>query len=146
MGKVADNGLPDLTQASAYRHWITDRIRYCDTDMAGHVNNVAFAAYAETGRLDLMHGVIRPQMPEGLRFIAASITVNYIRETHYPGELRIGTGVARIGRTSITVGQGIFKDDLCVATALGTVVLLDGATPTPLNDHLRRICTETLLR
>jgi len=139
------NGLPDLTRAAAYRHWITDRIRYCDTDMAGHVNNVAFAAYAETGRLDLMHGVIRPRMPAGLRFIAASITVNYIRETHYPGELRIGTGVARIGRTSITVGQGIFKDDLCVATALGTVVLLEGSTPTPLNDHLRGICTEMLL-
>lgn len=137
--------LPDLTRAESYRRWITDRIRYCDTDQAGHVNNVAFAAYAETGRLDLMHGVIRPQMPAGLRFIAASITVNYLRETHYPGEVRIGTGVARIGRTSMTVGQGIFKDDLCVATALGTVVLLDGSTPLPLPDRLRELATGYLL-
>lgn len=139
------DSLPDLTRAANYRRWITDRIRYCDTDQAGHVNNVAYAAYAETGRLDLMHGVIRPQMPEGLRFIAASITVNYLRESHYPGEVRIGTGVARIGRTSITVGQGIFKDDLCVATALGTVVLLDGSTPIPLTEPLRAMAESLLL-
>jgi acyl-CoA thioester hydrolase len=135
----ATDTLPDLTRAESYPRWITDRIRYCDTDQAGHVNNVAYAAYAETGRLDLMHGVIRKRMPEGLRFIAASITVNYVRETHYPGEVRIGTGVARIGRTSITVGQGIFKDELCVATALGTVVLLDGSTPIPLTEELRAL-------
>lgn len=129
--------LPDLTNASAYRLWITDRIRFCDTDQAGHVNNVAYAAYAETGRLNFMDTHVRPLVQDGNRFIAASVTVNFLRESHYPGEVRIGTGVARIGRTSLIVGQGIFKDDLCVASALGTVVHLDGSNPIPLTDAMR---------
>lgn len=127
----------NIADASAYSIWITDRIRFCDTDQAGHVNNVAYAAYAETGRLNFMDEHIRPLVASGHRFIAASVTVNFLRETHYPGEVRIGTGVARIGRTSLTVGQGIFKDDTCVASALGVVVHLNGATPIPLSEEMR---------
>lgn len=130
---------PDLTDAAGFVHWITDRIRFSDTDQAGHVNNVAFAAYAETGRLDLMHRHFKPHCGDGERFIAASVTVNFLNETHYPGEVRIGSRIVRIGQTSLTVGQGIFKDDLCVATALGTVVFLDGSRPKPLGQTLRRI-------
>lgn len=137
--------LPDLTRAGAYRHWITDRIRFSDTDQAGHVNNVAYAAYAETGRLDMMHQVLWPPRQDGRRFIAASITVNFLRETHYPGEVRVGTGIARIGRTSLTVGQGIFKDDLCVASALGTVVHLNGSAPEPLSDEMKAVLQPWLI-
>ncbi|WP_417513187.1 acyl-CoA thioesterase [Minwuia sp.] len=133
--------LPDLTRAEAYTLWITDRVRFSDTDQAGHINNVAYAAYAETGRLDLMDRFIRPLAGEGERFIAASVTVNYLRESHYPGEVQIGTGIARIGRTSLTVGQGIFKDDLCVATALGTIVFLTGSAPTELTEAMRDALT-----
>jgi acyl-CoA thioester hydrolase len=135
----------DLTEMSAYALWITDRIRFCDTDQAGHVNNVAYAAYAETGRLDFMDRHVRPLGVQGRRFIAASVTVNFLKETHYPGEVRIGTGIARVGRTSLTVGQGIFKDDLCVATALGSVVYLDGSTPIPLTDEMRVVLNGLLI-
>ncbi|WP_416899275.1 MAG: acyl-CoA thioesterase [Minwuia sp.] len=136
---------PELTRADAYRYWITDRIRFSDTDQAGHVNNVAFAAYAETGRLNFMDLEIRPLLEAGNRFIAASVTVNFLRESHYPGEVRIGTGVARVGRTSLTVGQGIFKDDVCVASATGTVVHLTGNTAIPLTDAMRRRAEELLI-
>jgi hypothetical protein len=34
------------------------------------------------------------------------------------------------------VGQGIFKDGVCVATATGTVVFLDANGPIPLNDTI----------
>lgn len=129
--------LPDLTDRSGYPHWTTDRIRFSDTDMAMHVNNVAFAAYAETGRLALMRGHIAPLCRPGERFIAASVTVNFLRETQYPGEVEIGTRVIRIGRTSITVGQGIFKDNVCVASATGAVVHLNADGPTPLTDIIR---------
>lgn len=128
---------PDLTNAAGYPLWITDRIRFSDTDQAGHVNNVAYAAYAETGRLNFMDAHVRSLVQPSHRFIAASVTVNFLRETHYPGEVRIGTGVARVGRTSLTVGQGIFKDDVCVATALGAVVHLDGSMPIPLTEDMR---------
>lgn len=126
----------DLSDRAGFAMWINDRIRFSDTDAAGHVNNVAFAAYAETGRLDLMVQHFRPLCGPGERFIAASITVNYLRETHHPGEVMVGTRIIRIGRTSLTVGQGIFKDDLCMATATGTVVFLTGSKPTPLTEAM----------
>lgn len=109
------------------------------------MNNVAYAAYAETGRLDMMHHVLWPLREDGKRFIAASITVNFLRESHYPGEVRIGTGIARIGRTSVTVGQGIFKDDICVASALGTVVHLNGSAPEPLTAEMKALLEPWLI-
>ena len=129
----------DLTDRAGFALWINDRIRFSDTDAAGHVNNVAFAAYAETGRLDLMVRHFRPMCGPGERFIAASITVNYLRETHHPGEVMIGTRIIRIGRTSLTVGQGIFKDDVCVASATGTVVFLHSSIPKPLTEQMREM-------
>jgi acyl-CoA thioester hydrolase len=55
----------------------------------------------------------------------------YIREIHYPGRVRIGTCVARIGRSSITVEQALFQGDVCFATSRGVMVMLDHATRRP---------------
>jgi acyl-CoA thioester hydrolase len=42
---------PDLTTRGAYPHWRTDVIRFADLDPLGHVNNVAYLTYIESGRV-----------------------------------------------------------------------------------------------
>jgi acyl-CoA thioester hydrolase len=45
-----DSAGPDVTRRETYRVWGVETVRFSDTDAHGHVNNVSFAAYLETGR------------------------------------------------------------------------------------------------
>ena len=61
------------------------------------------------------------------------MTVSFLAESHWPGQVELGTGVMKIGTSSITVGSGAFKDGTCIAAAEMTVVRLKGKTPHPID-------------
>jgi acyl-CoA thioester hydrolase len=65
------------------------------------------------------------------------MTVSFLAESHWPGKVDLGTGVLRIGTSSITVASAAFKDDACIAAAEMTVVRLKGKTPHPLDEGFR---------
>ena len=71
-------------------------------------------------------------------------SIEYHAMLHFPGEADIGTTVLRIGGSSYTLGQGVFRDDTCIATAEVVTVRLDPETrrPTPLDDSIRRALCE----
>jgi len=68
------------------------------------------------------------------------LEIDFRAELFYPGQVDIGTRVLSIGRSSFRVGQGIFKGDLCAATAESVMVLMDDATrkAKPLTPQLRQ--------
>lgn len=127
-----------LQDRSIYPHWCSDTVRFSDQDAAGHVNNVAICAYMETARLTFMRdmGMMAPR-EDGLRGISAGMTVSFLAESYWPGTVELGTGVLRIGSSSITVASAAFKDDLCIAAAEMTVVRLRGKTPHPIDGAFR---------
>src|SRR6478752_569286 len=127
-----------LQDRSIYPHWCSDTVRFSDQDGAGHVNNVAICAYMETARLTFMRdmGMMAPR-EEGLRGISAGMTVSFLAESHWPGKVELGTGVLKIGTSSITVASAAFRDDLCIAAAEMTVVRLKGKTPHPIDPAFR---------
>jgi acyl-CoA thioester hydrolase len=129
---------PALRHRATFLHWTTDTVRFSDTDMMGHVNNVAYGAYCETGRTTFTRDVIANIVHGG--GMVARVAINYLGETHFPNVVHIGTGVARIGTTSYTLGQGLFIGDQCVATAEGVMVRIDRTTrrPVPLPDEMRQ--------
>ncbi len=43
--------MTDPTDRSIYPHWAQDHVRFQDLDRLGHVNNIAFCVYSETGRV-----------------------------------------------------------------------------------------------
>jgi acyl-CoA thioester hydrolase len=47
---------------------------------------------------------------------------------HWPGTVEIGTRVEAIGRSSVTLLQGLFVADRCVAIAQSVVVLMSAMT------------------
>lgn len=118
-----------LRERTSFRHFTQERIRFSDTDLVGHVNNTAYAVYSESGRVDFNHVVLN--MDKSLGVVVARISINMLTETHFPGTIEIGTGVMRVGRTSYTLGHGLFKGDTCVATAEGVLVLLDRESRRP---------------
>lgn len=127
-----------LQDRSIFPHWCTDTVRFSDQDAAGHVNNVALCAYMETARLTFMRDMgLMGRREEGVRGISAGMTVSFLAESHWPGRVDLGTGVMRIGTSSITVGSAAFKDDVCIVAAEMTVVRLRGKTPHPIDAALR---------
>ena len=128
-----------LQDRSIYPHWCSDTVRFSDQDAAGHINNVAICAYLETARLTFIRDMgMMSQGEDGVRGISAGMTVSFLAESHWPGKVDLGTGVIRIGASSITVGSAAYKDELCIAAAEMTVVRLRGKTPHPIDEPFRQ--------
>ena len=124
-----------------------DKLRYADTDRQGHVNNATFATFLETGRVEFIYNAEAPLLLAGCSFVIASMTLDFIREIHWPGQVEIGTGIVKIGNSSITVFQQLFQHDLCVSKANTVIVQVDDRTgrATPLSAEARATLAKWLL-
>ncbi len=103
-------------------------IRYSDLDRQGHVNNAVFATFSEAGRVAFMYDPTRPLASEGRSFVIARLLIDFRAELFWPGSVKIGTGVVRVGRSSFTLAQGMFNEGRLVATTEGTIVMVDQET------------------
>lgn len=126
-----------MTDADFYRHWTTDNVRFSDQDGTGHVNNVAVAAYVETGRLAFMRDIVRLNRDDGESGILAKLTIDYRSESYWPGQVDIGTRLLKIGGKSFTVGSGLFRDGQCIATSESVLVYLKNRESAPISGPLR---------
>ena len=114
MQRATDISLIDRSNFAYYSNVTT---RYSDQDELGHINNCSYVAYVEAGRVQFLGGLLDSKRHPGLDLILARVTVNYLREAHYPGIMEVGSRVLKLGTKSITTGYGLFKNDECVATA-----------------------------
>jgi acyl-CoA thioester hydrolase len=130
---------PDLTKPGLYSRWTKDIVRYGDTDRQGHVNNAVFATFLESGRVAILHAPDKPLAPPGASFVIARLVLDFRAEIQWPGAVDIGSLVLRVGTSSVTLGQGIFVGNRCVATAETVIVLMDETTrkSRPLPDAAR---------
>lgn len=107
------------TESSAYRYWITEHVRFADLDLQGHVNNKAFTVYAESGRAAFLRELGFWAAGATRQSVVVRLEIDYRRELHYPGEVRVGVRVLKIGKTSFTLGLGIFDAaGECAATVV----------------------------
>jgi acyl-CoA thioester hydrolase len=110
----------------------SQRLRFCDTDSVGHVNNAVYAVMLEAGRAELMAtcGLLDPAAGQGV--VIARLELDFRREMNWPGEVRIETTVARIGTKSIQLRQRLEYLGETVADALSVLVVIDTATRRPM--------------
>ena len=116
--------LPDLSDAATYRHWNTVTILYADEDRMGHVNNAAYGIWIEVGRVSLIARYLTA-VPDWFDTVLASVTINYLKETRFPGDVRVGARLLHIGNSSFRSGYGVFRDDACLATSECVNVFFD---------------------
>jgi len=116
---------------SDFPFWTDEKLRVQDTDFNGHVNNASIAALCEAGRGDILCAVSGLPNERIMASALRKVTIEYLAEIHYPGEVRIGSAIARVGNSSITIVQGLFKGSLCFATAESVMVFLDRETRRP---------------
>ncbi len=137
-----------LMQPDSFSLWRQDIIRFADLDILGHVNNVAYMVYFETGRVAFLEqlGGLPPRDREHQpTFVLARVAADYIEELYYPGTVDIGTAVRYVGTSSFHLGHGIFRDGRCKAIATSVLVQVQGRPikSVPLTDEqktrMRRI-------
>lgn len=113
------------------------QMRFSDTDALGHVNNIAFASYAETGRVDFLKRLGTAVTS----LILANVSIDYRRQVTFGEPVHIETWVEALGRTSITLGQAIWAAGEKAADVRSVAVHFDYATgrPIELTDDIRQV-------
>ncbi len=107
----------DLTSKDNFRHWTPVTVRFSDQDPLQHVNNVAYATYFEAARTMFLGGLLNTDESAEIDFILVRLVIDFVKETHYPNTVHVGTRVIKLGTKSITTGYGCFVGDDCVATS-----------------------------
>ncbi len=104
----------------------TQKLRFCDTDRLGHINNGVYSAMCEAGRSELMlaAGLLAPGGGHGV--VIARLELDFLREMNWPGDIRIETAIHRIGQKSIQVRQHVHQGETLVARAASVLAVIDG--------------------
>lgn len=128
---MADQKTFDLTKRATFKLFTPVTIRFSDTDMLGHVNNVSTASYFEAGRCELFYklmaegGLTERGKEATIDFVLARVAIDYRREFFYPGTVEVGSRFVRLGNRSMVTGYGLFIGETCHATAESVNVFFD---------------------
>jgi acyl-CoA thioester hydrolase len=115
------------------RFRIEVEVRYADLDPNEHVNHARYLIYLEEARLAYRRLLDREiGLPEHVTWPIAELTIRYLRSASYPGSLTVELAPIHIGRTSFTLGYGIFDFAGCVAVASNRSVCVDRSTGRPI--------------
>jgi acyl-CoA thioester hydrolase len=96
----------------AYRWFMTMATRWADNDAYGHVNNTVYYQWFDTavnqwlvgqGLLDIEAGD-----PIGL---VVETSCSYFAPLSFPGDVKVGIAVERLGSSSVTYRIGVFAAD-----------------------------------
>jgi acyl-CoA thioester hydrolase len=117
-----------------------DKVRYGDTDRQGHVNNAVFATFFETGRVEMLYQPSHEFLSKDCSFVVAKTTLDLIAEIHWPGQVDIGTGIVRIGNSSLVIAANLYQHGQLVATSETIVVQVSNITKTstPISEEVKQ--------
>lgn len=136
---------PDLTDPASYGYFRQENTRFSDTDMVGHVNNVAHVALVECGRIGFAFDLAQRAGIAAGQVTFVRLEIDFREDLWYPATVRVGATVLAIGTSSFTVGIGVFDGDRCVTTSRNVMVHLDqDRRPAPLPSAFRALLEERL--
>ena len=130
----------DLADQASFRWFTSETVRFSDTDMVGHVNNVAHTALVETARISyIRHLIERIELPfDAVMFVR--LEIDFRRDLYYPSTVRMGARVLAVGTSSFRIGVGVFDDGNAVTTSHNVMVHLGGdGRPAPIPEPLREV-------
>ncbi len=138
---------PCFQSRSVYSHWVQEHVRWSDTDCIGHANNLAFAAFSETGRALLLRRFMEPDADPRAVLVMAEQRLKFLGEMHWPALIDVGTAVTGIKNRSCTMVQALFDGERCTGLVETQLVLIDEATrrSRPIPDSVRNILQQSAL-
>ena len=124
------------------RHTTPIQLRFCDTDALGHINNAAYAQYAELGRLDFL----RTSGTLVANLILARLELDFRQQLQPDASATLESWVERFGNTSLTLRQRLVVDGQSACDMRSVIVFFDYETnqPTRVSDAVREALAEYL--
>ncbi|ALX48236.1 acyl-CoA thioesterase [Lentibacillus amyloliquefaciens] len=127
---------------SGFSFYIPVKIRFSETDMFGHVNNVSPFIYFEEARIEFMKSTglfDNSNYSSGLP-IVADLQCDYHRQIYFDDSLKLYVKVNDIGKTSLDIHYMAVndKEDICL-TGRGRMVYINSETgkPIPLSESIK---------
>jgi acyl-CoA thioester hydrolase len=128
---------------------VTLSVQWGDLDALGHVNNVVFFRWTESGRISFMErrGLMSGDWVGSVGPIVAAASLNFRRQVNYPSRIVVSTRCVKTGTSSFTLEHLLTLADSAEVVADGAsgLVLYDYAArrPVPLPIALRQALIDT---
>lgn len=118
---MTDNQVPGNYRD--YLYFTEISTRWMDNDIYGHINNVTYYSFFDTAINGFLieKNVLDIHSGDTIGLVV-STACNYYKPLSFPGAIRAGLNVRRIGRSSVTYNVGIFGPDDDTAAAEGHFV------------------------
>lgn len=114
---------------SQFKHFHPLEVRWGDADIFGHINNVQYIRYYESGRVAYCEEALAFEFKVGLDsgWILADIQCSYLKQLHYPASIEVATSILKIGTSSVEMQAAIFikGTDELVSTSKAVLVWVD---------------------
>ena len=124
---------PRRPTRSEFTFWWPVTVRWGDMDAMGHVNNVVYLQYLESGRVAYFEAKGWNSVnigPDRQGPVVVSQTFNYRRQLHYPADIEVGVSCTDVRGRSFVLSYGLFRkgSDELIGDGSTVLVWLDGAT------------------
>ncbi len=96
-----------------FYHWHQLTVRFSDVDSLQHVNNATFNTYYEEARLRFLgeYFALNKEFYEGKSFVMVRSEIEYIGQIKFPDSILIGTGISKVGNSSLDAFQAIYHSE-----------------------------------
>lgn len=118
-------------------------IRFSETDMFGHVNNVSAFIYFEQARIEFMREVdlYNDEMAKTSMPVVSDLQCNYLKQLYFGETLKLYVKANSIGNTSVDIHYlGVNETGKNCLVGRGRMVNVDlkSGTPIPFTEQVRQ--------
>ena len=126
---------PDLAgRIEGETHVLPVRVYFEDTDFTGLVYHTNFLKFCERGRSDFIRllginhtSLANPKSGDPAVFVVRRIEIDYLKPAGIDDVLEVVTSCAEIGGATLMLAQEVCRDEMVLARARVSVVLVSSA-------------------
>ncbi len=115
--------------SSLFSLWHEVPVRFKDIDVGGHAHHSLALVFFEEARARYWHEVVGKRGAHGVEFILAEARVRYHARIFYPGQVKVGVRVSKLGRKHFVMEY--------LAMDLQGAALVSGETTMVMYDYQR---------
>ncbi|MFD2627966.1 acyl-CoA thioesterase [Oceanobacillus kapialis] len=124
------------------------KIRFSETDMFGHVNNVSPFIYFEQARIEFLKsvGLFRTEATEDTGIpVVADLQCDYLQQMYFNEDLSMFVKANHVGNTSIDIHYMGVVDGNIAITGRGRLVYVHPKTgrPVPISEEIKKALMTT---
>jgi acyl-CoA thioester hydrolase len=93
----------ERAKGPGWNFYITEKVRFADIDMFGHVNNATYLTYIESARVAYYTAATGLLEPREFGMTVASAKVDFLKPIFYGRSVNVYTRTGRIGNKSWTL-------------------------------------------